>query len=342
MSETLYDVVGIGNAIVDVLAYAEDNCLIRHDLEKGAMTLIDEARAEYLYGLLDTAIECSGGSAANTMAGIASFGGKGAFVGKVRDDQLGAIFAHDIRAAGLGFDCPPARQGPPTARSIIMVTPDAQRTMNTYLGACIELRPEDIDEGTIARAKITYLEGYLWDRPEAKHAFRKALGIAEARGRRVALTLSDAFCVDRHRDEFRQLVADHVDVLFANESEITALYEVADFDSALQAVRTECQFAALTRGASGSVIVSAEEVHVIDAWSVPSPVDTTGAGDLYAAGVLFGLTHDYGIAACGRLGSLAAGEIISHFGARPETNLAELAAHSCLAKDTAHRRGVSD
>jgi sugar/nucleoside kinase (ribokinase family) len=328
MTETLQDVVGIGNAIVDVLAHADDCFLAEQGLDKGAMTLIDNVRAEQLYGLMDTAIECSGGSAANTMAGLASFGGKGAFVGKVRDDQLGAIFAHDIRAIGIEFNCPPARQGPPTARSFIMVTPDAQRTMNTYLGACVELGPEDIDEATIANAKITYLEGYLWDRPEAKDAFRKALSIAQAHGRRVALTLSDAFCVDRHREEFRQLVADHVDILFANESEITALYEVADFDAALQAVRLRCQFAALTRGPAGSVLVSGEEVHVIDAWPVANPVDTTGAGDLYAAGVLFGLTHDHGLAASGRLGSLAAGEIISHYGARPETSLAELAQRS--------------
>ena len=330
MTKTLHDVVGIGNAIVDVLAHADDRFLAQQDLEKGAMILIDDVRAEQLYGLMDAAIECSGGSAANTMAGLASFGGKGAFVGKVRDDQLGAIFAHDIRAVGIDFNCPPARNGAPTARSFIMVTPDAQRTMNTFLGACVELGPEDIDEATIAGAKITYLEGYLWDRPEAKDAFRKALSIARAHERKVALTLSDAFCVDRHREEFRQLVADHVDILFANEAEITALYEVADFDTALQAVRTRCQFAALTRGPAGSVLVSGEEVHVIDAWPVDKPVDTTGAGDLYAAGVLFGLTHDHGLAASGRLGSLAAGEIISHFGARPETSLDELAERSGL------------
>ena len=330
MTKTLHDVVGIGNAIVDVLAHADDRFLAQQDLEKGAMILIDDVRAEQLYGLMDAAIECSGGSAANTMAGLASFGGKGAFVGKVRDDQLGAIFAHDIRAVGIDFNCPPARNGAPTARSFIMVTPDAQRTMNTFLGACVELGPEDIDEATIAGAKITYLEGYLWDRPEAKDAFRKALSIARAHERKVALTLSDAFCVDRHREEFRQLVADHGDILFANEAEITALYEVADFDTALQAVRTRCQFAALTRGPAGSVLVSGEEVHVIDAWPVDKPVDTTGAGDLYAAGVLFGLTHDHGLAASGRLGSLAAGEIISHFGARPETSLDELAERSGL------------
>ncbi len=326
MGETPLDVVGIGNAIVDVLAHADESFLVEHDLAKGAMTLIDAESAERLYAAMGPGIEISGGSAANTMVGLAAFGGRAGFIGKVRDDQLGAVFAHDLRAAGVAFETPPAADGPPTARSLILVTPDAQRTMCTYLGACVELGPDEIDEARIAAAAITYLEGYLWDPPAAKEAFRKAYRIAHENGRRVALTLSDPFCVDRHRDEFRALIDDHVDILFANEAEIMSLYEVGDFDSALQKVRGRCPIAALTRGPKGSVIVADGEVHVIDAEPVARIVDTTGAGDLYAGGFLYGLARGLDLARCARLGGLAAAEVIGHMGARPEADLARLAA----------------
>ena len=326
MSETALDVLGIGNAIVDVLAHADEEFLVANDLAKGAMTLIDAERSERLYGRMGPGIEISGGSAANTMAGIAAFGGRAGFIGKLRDDQLGRVFAHDIRAAGVAFETPPAAGGPSTARCLILVTPDAQRTMSTYLGACVELGPDEIDEAVVASAAITYLEGYLWDPPAAKEAFRKAHRIAHDNGRRVALTLSDPFCVDRHRDEFRALVADHVDILFANEAEIVSLYQTADFDAALQLARGHCAIAALTRGPKGSVIVTNGEIHVIDAAPVAHVVDTTGAGDLYAGGFLHGLARGFDLARCARLGGLAAAEVIGHMGARPEADLARLAA----------------
>jgi sugar/nucleoside kinase (ribokinase family) len=268
--------------------------------------------------------ESSGGSAANTMAGIASLGGKGAFFGKVKSDQLGTVFAHDIRAIGVSFDSKPATAGPATARCLIFVTPDAQRTMNTYLGACVNLGPEDVDEAVVKAARVTYLEGYLWDPPRAKEAFVKAAKVAHAAGRKVSLSLSDAFCVDRHRAEFRDLVKGHVDILFANESEITSLYEVDNFDAALQQVRGSCEIACLTRSEKGSLIVAGDEVHVIDAERVGAVTDTTGAGDLYASGFLYGWTHGYGLARAGRIASLAAAEAISHVGARPQTSLKAL------------------
>lgn len=319
-----FDVVAIGNAIVDVQARADESFLAANGLSKGAMTLIDGARAEDLYARMGPGIETSGGSAANTAAGIASLGGSVAYIGKVRDDQLGAVFRHDIRAAGVSFDTPPASEGPPTGRSLILVTGDAQRTMQTFLGIAAELRPDDIDPDVIAGAQITYLEGYLWDRPLAKEAFAKAARIAHDAGRRVALTLSDPFCVERHRAEFVELTAGHVDVLFANEHEILSLYETGDFDEALKRVRGACEIAALTRSAQGSIVVAGADLHVIDAAPVEHVVDTTGAGDLYAAGFLFGLTHGHDLASCGRSGSTAAAEVISHFGARPETPLNQL------------------
>jgi sugar/nucleoside kinase (ribokinase family) len=324
MTSAPYDVVGIGNAIVDVIARAEDKFLAEKKLAKGAMTLIDEARADALYAAMGPGTESSGGSAANTMAGIASLGGKGAFFGKVKNDQLGQVFAHDIRAIGVSFDSKLATDGPATARCLIFVTPDAQRTMNTYLGACVNLGPEDVDEAVVKNARVTYLEGYLWDPPRAKEAFVKAAKVAHAAGRKVSLSLSDAFCVDRHRKEFRDLVANHVDILFANESEITSLYEVESFDAALQAVRGSCEIACLTRSEKGSLVVAGEEVHVIDAERVGAVTDTTGAGDLYAAGFLFGWTHGQGLARSGRIASLAAAEAISHVGARPQTSLKAL------------------
>ncbi len=325
MAEGLLDVVGIGNAIVDVLAHAEEDFLVRHRLAKGAMTLIDAAEAERFYELMGPAVECSGGSAANSMAVVASFGGRAAFFGKVRDDQLGAIFRHDLRAAGVEFGTGAADTGAATARCLIFVTPDAQRTMNTYLGACVDLSPDDIDGATIARAKITYLEGYLWDPPAAKDAFRKAMSIAHEAGRKVALTLSDRFCVERWRAEFRHLVEHEVDILFANEEEIKSLYQVDDFDAALQQARGHCEVTALTRSEKGSLVLTDGEVHVIDAEPGATVVDTTGAGDGYAAGFLYGLGRGQPPHACGMLGSIAAAEVIGHFGARPEVSLADLA-----------------
>lgn len=324
MTAAQYDVVGIGNAIVDVIARADDAFLAAKKLAKGAMTLIDEAQADALYAAMGPGTESSGGSVANTMAGIASLGGKGAFFGKVRNDQLGQVFAHDMRAIGVSFDSKPATHGPSTARCLILVTPDAQRTMNTYLGACVNLGPDDVDETVVKSARVTYLEGYLWDPPRAKDAFVTAAKIAHAAHRKVALSLSDAFCVDRHRESFRDLVAGHVDILFANESEIKSLYEVDGFDAALQAVRGSCEIACLTRSEKGSVIVAGEEVHVIDTERVGAVVDTTGAGDLYAAGFLYGWSHGYGLARAGRIASVAAAEAISHVGARPQTSLKAL------------------
>jgi sugar/nucleoside kinase (ribokinase family) len=321
------DVVGIGNALIDVLSHESDAFLEAQGLVKGGMELIDTDRARSLYDAMGPATEASGGSAANTMVGIASFGGSAAFIGRVRDDELGTVFAHDIRAAGVQFDTPPATEGAPSGRCLIVVTPDAERTLSTFLGAAAEIGPEDVSPDLIASAQITYLEGYLFDQPSAKEAFRHAAREAHEAGRRVALTLSDGFCVDRHRRDFQALVEHEVDILFGNEHEICALYEVEQFDDALQHVNHQCEIAALTRSAKGSVVISGEEVHVIDPTPVPGGVvDTTGAGDLYAAGFLYGFTHGYDLGRCGQLGSLAASEVISHLGARPLVSLAELAA----------------
>jgi len=319
------DVVGIGNALVDVLSRESEAFVTAQRLVKGAMQLVDEARASELYAAMGPAVEVSGGSAANTIVGVASFGGRAHYVGKVRDDQLGEVFHHDLRSVGVGYSTSAATSGPATGRCLIVVTPDAQRTLTTYLGASVQLGPADVDKGVIERAAILYLEGYLFDPPEAQRAFHAAAGVAHAAGRKVALTLSDPFCVDRHRAAFRDLVERHVDILFANEVEIRALYEAADFDAALQQVRRHCAVAALTRSERGSVVVAGDDVHVIDAHPVGAVVDTTGAGDLYAAGFMFGLSRGRSLATCGRLGSLAAAEVISHVGARPQTPLAQLA-----------------
>jgi sugar/nucleoside kinase (ribokinase family) len=319
------DVVGIGNALLDVLSQQTDAFLATQGLIKGAMQLVDEARARELYAAMGPAVEMSGGSAANTVVGVASFGGRAHYVGKVRDDQLGEVFSHDLRAVGVGYSTAAATTGPATGRCLIVVTPDAQRTLTTYLGASSQLGPADVDKGLIERAGILYLEGYLFDRPEAQRAFCVAADIAHAARRTVALTLSDPFCVDRHRGAFRELVEEHVDILFANEAEIRSLYETPDFDAALQQVRRHCAVAALTRSEHGSVIVAGAEVHVIGAHPVKAVVDTTGAGDLYAAGFMVGLSRGLDLATCGRLGSLAAAEVISHVGARPQTPLAGLA-----------------
>lgn len=321
---TPLDVLGIGNAIVDVLSPTDDSALERHALPKGAMTLIDAERAEALYGQMGPGVEVSGGSCANTVAGIASLGGRSAYIGRVRDDELGRIFTHDIRAAGVDYGTPPAGDGPGTARCLIMVTPDAQRTMSTYLGASVELGPEDVDADLVASADVTYLEGYLWDPPRAKEAFRIAMAAAHGAGRRVSFTLSDPFCVERHREEFRALVDDEVDVLFANHHEIEALYEVADTEAAVAAVRGRCEIAVITRSERGSLVVTADAVHEVPAAPVERVVDTTGAGDLFAAGFLFGLTRGRPLPECARIGAIAAAEVISHYGARPEVRLATL------------------
>jgi len=331
MSDTELDVVGVGNAIVDVLAQASDTFLQKHGLTKGSMALIDEARAEALYADMGPGLEASGGSAANTMAGIASLGGKPAYIGRVCNDQLGEIFAHDMRATGIHFTVPPAADGPSTARCLILVTPDAQRTMNTYLGACVNLGPEDIDADLVRRGKIVYLEGYLWDRPKAKEAFLKAARVAATAGRQVALSLSDSFCVARHRESFLELVAHHVDVLFANEAEIKSLYQTESFDEAARHARQQTRLAALTRGSRGSVLISGEQHIEIAAEPVGQVVDTTGAGDSYAAGVLFGLTRGHTLRECGRRGSIAAANVIAHYGARPAPALAVSSQHALHA-----------
>lgn len=323
-SDPSHDVVGIGNALVDVIAHAGDGFLHEHGLTKGMMDLIDTDRAVHLYRALGSAVEMSGGSAANTMCGIASFGGSAAYVGKVGGDDLGDVFGHDLRAVGVRF-CPGGLDGDvPTGRCIIVVTPDAERTMNTYLGASSLLSVDDLDEQTITDSRILYMEGYLYDRDEAKAAFRHAASIAHAAGRMVSLTLSDSFCVDRHRDDFLDLVADEVDLLFGNDAELMSLYRTDDVGAAVTELRRHCEFAAITVGAGGSIIVTADDLFEIPAVPVRHVVDTTGAGDLYAAGFLHGLTTGRSLQECGRLGSLAASEVISHVGPRPLVELRTL------------------
>ncbi len=324
MAET-YDVLGIGNAIVDVLSRTDDAFLEAQKLNKSSMQLIDADRAEALYGAMGPGIEISGGSAANTIAGLASFGAASAFIGMVKADQLGRVFHHDIIALGVDYTTPARADGEPTARCLILVTPDGERTMNTFLGASQTLGPDDVDESQIARANIVYLEGYLFDPAPAKEAFYKAARLAHKHGGRVALTLSDSFCVDRHREEFRVLVSDEVDILFANEAEIISLYEVASFEEACAKVRTDCPLAVLTRSAEGAVILSGGTASEVPAKKVDALVDTTGAGDLFAAGFMFGLSQDRPLEDCARLGAMAAAEVIGHMGARPEVSLIEQA-----------------
>ncbi|MDZ4826726.1 MAG: adenosine kinase [Actinomycetota bacterium] len=319
-----FDVLGIGNALVDVLSHETEVFVENMGLNRGAMTLIDEDRAHELYAAMGPGVEISGGSAANTIVGLASFGARAAYLGKVRDDQLGEVFAHDIRSTGVTFQCAQADDGPSTGRCLIVVTPDAQRTMNTYLGASAFLGPDDVDAEFVASARIVYLEGYLWDLPEAKDAYRKAAQIAHEAGNEVSLTLSDSFCVDRHRPEWLALVEDQVDVLFANEAEICSLYE-CDFEEAVKHVQGHCKVAAITRSAQGSVVVSRDDVQTVPAHAVDHLIDTTGAGDLYASGFLYAYTRNADLATCAQLGSAAASEIISHLGARPECLLADLA-----------------
>jgi len=331
MAAPTIDVVGIGNAIVDVLAQANESFIVAEKLAKGTMALIDESRAHALYGRMGPGIEASGGSAANTIAGVASLGGSAAYVGKVADDILGKVFAHDLRAAGVRYETEPLKGGPATARCLILVTPDAQRTMNTFLGASVEFEPGDIDRELVAAAQVTYLEGYLFDRPLAKAAFRQAGEIAHEAGRKVSLTLSDPFCVDRHRADFRDLIRGHVDILFANEMEICSLYETKDFEKAAAAVRGEAEIAVLTRSEKGATVITAKDQVTVAASPVAKVVDTTGAGDLFASGFLYGFTRGKDLTHCAKLGALCAAEIISHFGARPETKLKELAAQAGLA-----------
>jgi len=320
--QAAYDVAAIGNAIVDILARVEEPLLAELGVEKGIMTLVDAERSEAIYNRLPPAVEVSGGSAANTAAGIASLGGKVGFIGKVKDDQLGAVFRHDLTSLGVHFPTAAGTEAA-TARCMIMVTPDAQRTMQTYLGACVELTPADVDEALIRGAQVTYLEGYLWDRPDAKEAFLKAAGLAHQAGRKVALSLSDPFCVERHRDSFLTLLANHVDLVFANEAEITALYQ-SDLDQAISAVRGHVELAAITRGEHGSTVVTRDGTVSVPAERTQRLVDTTGAGDLYAAGFLYAYTHGRDAGLCARTGSICAAEVISHMGPRPETNLARL------------------
>jgi sugar/nucleoside kinase (ribokinase family) len=319
-----FDILAIGNALVDVLAFEGDTFVAKTGIDRGVMNMVDAARSDEIYAEMGPAREISGGSAANTAAGVASFGGSAAFIGRVGDDTFGRVFTHDLRSLGVHFDSPVADDGMATGRCLVVVTPDAERTMCTYLGAANQLDVVAIDESVVAAAGVTYLEGYLWDEPQAKDAIRRAAKLAHAAGNRVALTLSDPFCVDRNRGEFRELVANDVDILFANADEITMLYEVDTFEAALRHVGGHCEIAALTCGADGSVIVAGSQQHKVAAHPVMQLVDTTGAGDLYAAGFLFGLARGHDLPRCGRLASLAAAEVISHLGARPEVSLAEL------------------
>jgi sugar/nucleoside kinase (ribokinase family) len=325
MTEKAYDVVGIGNAIVDIIARCDEGFLTKHDLIKGSMRLIDAEEANRLYGAMGPAVERSGGSVANAIAGLASFGGKTGFIGRVAADQFGGIFRHDIRSLGVAYDTMPAIGGEPTARCLILVTPDGERTMNTFLGASVDFAPGDLDPAMIEAAKVVYLEGYLFDRNEAKAAFREAASVAKAAGAKVALSLSDAFCVDRHRDDFRVLVRDGADIVFANEKEITTLYRVNSFEEAAEAVSADCELTVLTRSEAGSVILARGQSLKVEADKVGRVADLTGAGDLYSAGFLYGLTRGAPLPLCGRLGSLAAAEVIGHIGARPETSLRLLA-----------------
>ncbi len=325
MSNAKYDVLTIGNAIVDIISSTRDDFLVKEKIIKGAMNLIDAERAEHLYSVMGPAIETSGGSAGNTAVGVTSLGAKAAYIGKICDDHLGKIFTHDIRASGVSYDTIPLKESPPTARSMIFVTPDGERSMNTYLGACMELGPDDVEEEKIAQAQISYFEGYLWDPPRAKEAIRLAAQIAHANNRQTALTLSDSFCVDRFRAEFLDLMRTGViDIIFANEAELLSLYETSSFHTALDCIREDCKLAAVTRSEKGSLAVSREETIEVNAHPITKLVDTTGAGDLYASGFLYGLTRGYDLTNCARLGGLAAAEVIQHIGPRPQISLKEM------------------
>jgi len=331
MTTAKYDVLGIGNAIFDVLVQTDERFLVDHGMTKGSMALIDEARAASIYRDMGPATEISGGSGANTIVGVAGFGARAAFIGKVKNDQIGGLYTHDIRAAGVAFDTKAAESGPATGCSYILVTPDGQRTMNTYLGAAQDLSPADIDETQIAAARIVYLEGYLWDPKNAKDAFVKAATIAHTAGRQVALTLSDSFCVDRYRDEFLDLMRKGtVDLVFANEAELHSLYQTSDFDAALKQLSADTKLGVVTRSEKGCVVAAKDSVTSVPAFPIDKLVDTTGAGDLFAAGFLYGLVRDASHEMCGKLGALAAAEVIQHIGARPQVALKELAGQNGL------------
>jgi sugar/nucleoside kinase (ribokinase family) len=326
VSATNYDVLGIGNAIVDVISREAEEFIGDQDLVRGAMTLVDTDRSDALYAAMSPAIETSGGSVANTMAGVASFGGRSAYIGKVRDDQLGTVFRHDIAAVGVDYAVPAAAEGPSTARCLIVVTPDAARTMSTFLGISSYLHPDDIDVGLVKSASVLLCEGYIWDIPITKQAIRKAIAANREAGRKVSFTLSDTFCVERHFEEWHELLDGSIDILFGNEAELAVLYESDDFDAAVSAVQGKCELACLTRSEKGSVIVTPDKVIEVPPVPVPEVIDTTGAGDLYAAGFLHGVTIGADVETCGALASLAASEVISHVGARPLVPLSELAA----------------
>ena len=331
MPSARFDVLGIGNAIVDVIARTEEDFLLKQGMHKGTMALIDEARAQAIYDAMGPAIETSGGSAANTIVGLASLGSRAAFIGKVKDDDLGRTFAHDIRAAGATYMTPPAADGPSTARCYVLVTPDGERTMNTYLGAAQDLHPADIDADLVAASAVLYLEGYLWDPKNAKDAFIKAAKIAHGAERTVALSLSDAFCVDRWRAEFLELMrSGTVDLIFANAAELRSLYQSSDFDTAVAALRADVSAAVVTRSEKGCIVVGPEGTEAVPAFPIERLVDTTGAGDLFAAGFLSGLARGADDRTCGRLGALAAAEVIQHLGARPEASLRDLARENGL------------
>ncbi|HXQ90498.1 MAG TPA: adenosine kinase [Acidimicrobiales bacterium] len=332
-----FDVVAIGSALVDVLANATSEDLRRFDMSKGSMTLVDLARAAALYEAMGPAIEVSGGSAANTAVGVAELGGRAGYLGKVAADELGEVFLHDIAAAGVSLgrtgrvepsDDPADDRA--TGRCLVLVTDDGERTMATHLGVASTMGPEDLDEEFVARAQVVYLEGYLWDLGSAKAAMRRAMEVAHASDSLVAFSLSDPFCVQRHQREFLELLHGEVDVLFANEDEITLLFGASSFDDALAAVGETGILAALTRGAAGSVVVAASGPVPVAADALERVVDTTGAGDLFAAGFLYGLTHAMDPEACARLGGLCAAEVISHIGARPQADLRRLASAAGL------------
>ena len=329
MTATRYDVLTVGNAIVDIIARAEEDFLVKENITKAAMNLIDADRAEHLYSIMGPALEASGGSAGNTAAGIASLGGRAAYFGKVADDHLGKIFTHDIRAIGVDFETKPLEGTPPTARSMIFVTPDGERTMNTYLGACVELGPEDVDAEVVAASQVTYFEGYLWDPPRAKDAIRLAAKIAHDNNRQVAITLSDSFCVDRFRDEFLELMrSGTVDIIFANDAEIKSLYQTSNLASALDAVKKDVALAVVTQGDKGSIVISDQGKVEVEAHAIDRLEDTTGAGDLYASGFLYGLTKGRSLEDCAKIGGLAAAEVIQHVGPRPQVSLKDLLAQS--------------
>ncbi|WP_269622529.1 adenosine kinase [Prochlorococcus marinus] len=329
MKTKKYDVVGIGNAIVDILIKTEDSFLLENSLPKGNMKLINETEAEYLYSKSGAGIETSGGSAANTIAGLSKLGIKTGFIGRVREDQLGNIFMHDIRSTGVLFNTPIIKDGPSTARCLIYVTPDAERTMCTYLGASVFLDTKDLDLSLVRETKILYLEGYLWDQSSAKSALEISAKECKDYGGKVALSLSDSFCIERHRESFKRLIENHVDIIFANESEIISLYESEDFKAAMEIIRPKCKIAVLTRGKEGSVIIEKNNTYFIDSYNLGKAIDTTGAGDLYASGFLYGYTNNKDLQACGQLGAICSGHIVTQFGPRSEASLSDLIKKYC-------------